>query len=157
MKNTLVKDVYELHGTASAIMNQDCTLKEVVTRLANEPGTRGIFLVDQNGRFSGIVSRTAIIKWAEFQLFSKQQDGDVPDEITDMITNIPARNLARGERHSLGVFESDTLQKAFEQMVKYGEDVIPVLDIEGRVTGDLSLPEILLTVTDHDKRQSPAS
>ena len=54
-----------------------------------------------------------------------------------------AKDLAHGEWSSLGVKEADTLQTALNQMVEYQEDVIPVLDDEGRILGDLRISEVL--------------
>ena len=68
MKTILVKDVYELHGTASVSVTDDVLLEDIIYRFAHEPGIRGVFLIDEEQRFVGMVSRLAIMKWAEFQL-----------------------------------------------------------------------------------------
>lgn len=144
-KKILVKDVHALQGTASITLPEDATLEYAISRLANEPGCRGIFLVDSEQRFSGMVSRSAIMKWAEFQLFSKWKSA-AAKEIIEIVGKVRAKSLARGDWHSLGVQESETLQKAFDQMILYNEDVLPVLDAEGKIIGDLRLSEVLLKV-----------
>ncbi len=147
VKKILVKEVHALQGTASITIPDDATLEYAISRLANEPGCRGVFLVDNQQRFSGIISRSAIMKWAEFQLFSKWKSA-ASKEILETIGNVKAKSLARGDWRSLGVLESDKLQKAFDQMMLYNEDVIPVLDADGKIIGDLRLSEVLLKVID---------
>ena len=152
MKTILVKDVYQLHGTASITVTEEIPLEDIVYRFANEPGIRGVFLIDEDQRFAGMISQMAIMKWAEFQLFGKLKK-DVPaSEATKLIDEVKARYVARGDWRSVGVKEWDTLEKAFNQMMMYGEDVIPVTDKDGRIIGDLRLSEVLLKVIEVGRR-----
>ena len=144
MKTILVKDVYLLHGTASVSVTDEVLLEEIIYRFAHEPGIRGVFLIDKEQRFVGMVSRLAIMKWAEFQLFGKWKRGVPASEITHLVDSTKAKNVARGDWRSVGVKEEDTLEKAFNQMMMLGEDVLPVLDEDGRIIGDLRLSEVLL-------------
>ena len=144
MKTILVKDVYLLHGTASVSVTDEVLLEEIIYRFAHEPGIRGVFLIDKEQRFVGMVSRLAIMKWAEFQLFGKWKRGVPASEITHLVDSAKAKNVARGDWRSVGVKEEDTLEKAFNQMMMLGEDVLPVLDEDGRIIGDLRLSEVLL-------------
>jgi len=84
------------------------------------------------------------MKWAEFQLFGKWKRGVPASEITHLVDSAKAKNVARGDWRSVGVKEEDTLEKAFNQMMMLGEDVLPVLDEDGRIIGDLRLSEVLL-------------
>jgi hypothetical protein len=60
-----------------------------------------------------------------------------------MIYAKKARDLARDDITSLGVSETDSLQTAIGKMVDYEEEIIPLLDNEGRILGDLQLSELL--------------
>ena len=144
MKTILAKDVYQLHGTASISVTEEVSLEDIIYKFAHEPGIRGVFLIDEEQRFAGIISRTAIMKWAEFQLFGKWKSGIPVSEITHIVDSVKAKYLARGDWRSLGVKEWDTLELAFNQMMSLGEDIIPVLDDDGRIIGDLRLSEVLL-------------
>jgi hypothetical protein len=55
------------------------------------------------------------------------------------------------------VKESDTLETAFNQMMNFGEDVIPVLDSEGRILGDLRLSEVLLQAVEVGEQAMPST
>ncbi|HEY98372.1 MAG TPA: CBS domain-containing protein [Dehalococcoidia bacterium] len=144
MKRIMVKDVYELHGTATIMVAEDVPLEDIIITFANNPGIRGAFLVDKEKRFAGIISRMAIMKWADFQLFGKWKRGVPASEVTQLVDTIKAKYLARGSWRSFGVKEWDTLEKAFNQMMMLGEDVIPVLDDDGKIIGDLRLSEVLM-------------
>ena len=153
MKTILVKDVYQLHGTASITVTEEIPLEDIIYRFAHEPGIRGVFLIDEEQRFAGMISRLAIMKWAEFQLFGKWKNGIPASGIADLVGSVQAKSLARGDWHSLGVNEYDTLEKAFDRMMKFGEDVIPVIDEDGRIIGDLRLSEVLLKVIEVGRGQ----
>ena len=152
MKTILVKDVYQLHGTASISVTEEMPLEDIIYRFAHEPAIRGAFLIDEEQRFAGIISRLAIIKWAEFQLFGKWKSGIPAAEITNLVDTVKAKYLARGDWRSFGVKEWDTLEKAFNQMMMLGEDVIPVIDEDGRIIGDLRLSEVLLKTIEVGKQ-----
>jgi CBS domain-containing protein len=153
MKDILVRDVYRLHGTASISMDEETPLEEIISRFAHEPAVRGIFLVDGEQRFAGTVSRAAILKWADYQLFGKWKSGVPNSEVTNKITAVKAKYLARGDWHSLGVREADNLAEAFKQMMSFGEDIVPVIDDDGKVIGDLRLSELLLKAIETGREQ----
>ncbi len=153
MKSILVRDVYQLHGTASITMDEEAPLEDIISRFAHEPAIRGVFLVDGEQRFAGTVSRAAILKWADYQLFGKWKSGVPNSEVTNKITAVKAKYLARGDWHSLGVREDDTLAEAFKQMMSFGEDIVPVIDDDGKVVGDLRLSELLLKAIEVGREQ----
>jgi CBS domain-containing protein len=144
MNSILVNDVYQLHGTASISISKEELLSDVISRFAYEPGLRGIFLVDSENRFSSIITRIAIMKWAQYKLTGNIKKEISARSISDAVASTKASNLARGDYRTLGVRENDTLQSALDQMVDFEEDVLPVLDQDGRILGDIRLSEVLL-------------
>ena len=62
MNTILVREVYQLHGTASISVTKEVPLEDIISRFAHEPGIRGVFLMDEEQRFAGIISRAAIMK-----------------------------------------------------------------------------------------------
>ncbi|MEQ4489892.1 MAG: CBS domain-containing protein [Dehalococcoides mccartyi] len=61
-----------------------------------------------------------------------------------MVEDVQAKSVARGDWKSFGLKPNDTLQNAFQRMIQSGEDILPVVDDDGRVIGDLLLSEILM-------------
>ncbi len=153
MKTIRVEEVYRIHGTASVSVREDVSLEYVITRFAREPGVRGIFLIDADERFVGLITRNDLMKWAHVQLFGgKGRDEITISEIFRLANAAKAKDLFRGEPRELSVNESDTLQSALDKMLDYEEDVLPVVDNECRILGDLRLSEVLLKAIEVGKQ-----
>jgi CBS-domain-containing membrane protein len=156
MKPILVEEVYHLSEPASLSVPEGTPLQEVIARLAQGPELRAIFLVDSHQRFAGTIRRADLLKWLYFQLFGKfgVEKGST-GEIIHLAFATRAKDLARGDWRYFGVKLSDTIQDALERMIAYGDAIIPVLDDEGRVLGDLRVTEILIKALEFVKPDQP--
>ena len=153
MNKTLVAEVYRLHGSASVSIPADSPLEDVIGEFIREPSLRGIFLIDAKQRFVGMVTRVDLIRWAHLNLTGGKGRHEIPvSEFFRIVDARKAKDLASGDPRVLSVKESDTLQAALDKMLDQEEDVIAVLDSEGRVLGDLRLSEILWWVLTHGRR-----
>lgn len=145
-----VSDVFNLHGNASIAVDESASLKQVIGIYAADPAIRGVFLVDSHRRLSSMVSRYAIQKWAQYQLFGKWDDSSC-SEFTHIIDSVPAKQVAHGTPEKLGLKLGDELRTAFDKMMMLSEDVLPVVDDDGKIIGDLRLSEILVKALDASK------
>jgi CBS-domain-containing membrane protein len=155
MKSIKVGEVYKLHGTATEQISQDEPIEFVINRFADEPGLRGIFLVDSNKRFSGLVTRMNMLRYIHLQVYGGQGRPDLT--ISELYRYIHAKNasdLVSEPPHHVSLKESDNLKTALEMMMDYEEDVLPVVDRERRILGDLRLSEILLKAIEVGKQLS---
>lgn len=144
MKNILVSEVYTLSETACLSLPEDTPLEEVVRQFANQPVVRAIFLTDSKERFTGMIRRLDLLKWLHLQLYGRTGGQRAfTGEIMRLTFAQKARDLARGGSTSMGVRPSDTLQHGMDLMLQYGEGVLPVLDSDGRILGDLRVTDIL--------------
>lgn len=145
MRTIRVEEVYRIHGTASVSVPEDVSLEYVITRFAREPGVRGIFLIDTNERFVGLITRNDLLKWAHIRLFGGKGRYEITvSEIFRLANAVKAKDLLRGNQRELSVKETDTLQTALDKMLDYEEDALPVVDGERRILGDLRISEVLL-------------
>lgn len=64
-----------------------------------------------------------------------------------------ARDIARGDPRMLSVKENDTLQAALDKMLDHEEDVLPVLNSQGEILGDLRLSEVLRFTLAYGRRK----
>ena len=145
MKTILVKDVYQLHGTATDTIPEDTSPEHIISRFAREPGLRGVFLIDARQRFSGVITRADLIKWARFQFFGGKGRHDIAiSDFFRIVDAKKAKDLVSGDPKALTLKETDTLQTALDKMLDHEEDVLPVVDNERRILGDLRLSEVLL-------------
>lgn len=156
MKTILVEEVYHLSVPGSISVPEGTSLKEVVTRFAREPELRAVFLVDSHQRFTGTIRRADLLKWLYFQLFGRlgEEKGST-GEILRLAFATKAKDLARGDWRYFGVKPSDTVQTALERMIAYGDAIIPVLDDEGKVLGDLRVTEVLLKTLEFGETDQP--
>ena len=153
MKTILVKDVYQLHGTATDIIPEDTSLEHIISRFAHEPGLRGVFIIDARQRLSGIVTRADLMKWAHFQLYGGKGRYELGiSEFFRIVDAKKAKDLARRNGRSLGIKETDSLQNALDKMLDVEEDVLPVIDNQGKILGDLRLSEVLLKAIEVGKQ-----
>jgi CBS domain-containing protein len=144
MNNHFVSEVYKLHGSVSASINVDSSVQEVIGSFVRQPSIRGIFLVDTKLRYVGMISRIDLLRWAHLKLAGGK--GRTEISISDVYRISDARkasDLTGSILRMPSVKESDTLQTALDRMLDSEEDVIPVLDSEGRILGDLGLSEVL--------------
>jgi CBS domain-containing protein len=145
MNTIQVGDVFRLHGDASITVSEEASLEYVLEYLGKEQHIRGVFLVNEEKKFKGVITSADIRRWAQIELFGGKGRQDIPlSALYRIIYAKKARDLARGDHSSPGVIETDSLQTALDKMLDYEEDIIPVLDRERHVLGDLLLSEVLL-------------
>ncbi|HEY41734.1 MAG TPA: CBS domain-containing protein [Dehalococcoidia bacterium] len=152
MKTIRVEQVYRLHGTATDSIPEDTSLEYVIGRFARESGLRGVFLVDSRQRLSGVLTRTDLMKWAHLQLFGGKGRHEIAiSDFFRIIDAKKAKDLVTTDPRVISVKESDNLQNALDKMLDHEEDVLPVVDDERRILGDLRLSEVLLKVLEAGK------
>lgn len=146
-----------MHGNASITVSEDVSLEYVLSYLGHEQHIRGIFLVDAAQKFKGVITSLDLRRWVHIELFGGKGRHEIPISTFYRIADAKkARDLARGDYRSLGVKETDSLQTALNKMLDFEEDIIPVLDSEGRILGDLRLSEVLLKSLEVGKRHREA-
>jgi CBS domain-containing protein len=145
MKTIQVGEVFRLHGDASIKVSEDVSIEFVLASLGQEQNIRGVFLVNADQKFKGVITSADIRRWAHIELFGGKGRHEIPISTFYRIAGAKkAKDLALGDYRSLGVKETDSLQTALDKMLDYEEDIIPVLDNEGHILGDLRLSEVLL-------------
>jgi len=155
MNKPLVADVYQLHGSATISIPADVSLEEAIGTLVREPSLRGIFLVDSYQKFVGMLTRINLVRWAHLNLTGGKGRHDIPiSEFFRIVDARKARDMSNTDRKNIPLKESDTIQTALDKMLDYEEDVLPVLDSDGRVLGDLRLSEVLWWVLAHGRRKT---
>jgi len=144
MKTVQVKEVYRIHGKSSMIVSEDVALDYIVALLGHERHLQGIFMMDSNQRFTGMVSRFSLLRWTQQQLYGGKPKAAVNvREINRLVKAKKAKDIITRNSSSFSVKENDTLQEALDLMIAHEETIIPVLDNERRIIGDLCLSEIL--------------
>jgi len=140
----LVADVFEQHGTAVLSVPADTPLKGVIEALVRHPSARGICLVDAKQKFVGMITRVNLLMWARLNLSDSKDKHNMPiSDFFRIVDAQKAKDLTPGASSAFSVKENDYLQTAIDKMLDLQEDVIPVLNEEGAILGDLRLSEVL--------------
>ncbi len=142
MATVLVGTVYRLHGNASITVPEDATLDYIVALLGHEKHLRAVFFVDSDQRFTNMISSCDLLRY--LRAHAGNQKTDILAEFFRSAGSKKAKDLQASDSRALSVKESDDVQTALQLMLACEQDVIPVLDGEGRVLGDVSLSEVLL-------------
>ena len=153
MKTITVGEVYRIHGTATDIVRDDTPLEKVIERFAKEPGLRGVFVIVSGKQFSGVVTRSDLIRWTHYSLFGGRGRQDISiSDFYRVVDAVRVKDLMNPGMKALAVKETDSLQTALDKMLDYEEDLLPVVDNDYRVLGDLRISEVLLYAIETGKR-----
>jgi CBS domain-containing protein len=144
MNSHFVSEIYKLHGSVSASINIDSSVEEIIGSFIRQPSIRGIFLIDSKLRYVGMISRIDLLRWAHIKLAGGKGRREIAiSEFFRIADARKASDLTDNILRTTSVKENDTLQTALDRMLDSEEDVIPVLDSENRILGDLGLSEVL--------------
>jgi CBS domain-containing protein len=144
METIQVKEIHQQYGKASMSVPEDATLDYVVALFGHERHLQGVFIVDSSSRFIGMVSRFDLLRWTQLKLYGGKKTKNISvNELLSLLKATKAKDLVIHDSGSFSLKEEDTLQAALDSMIGYEEDIIPVLDSEGKIIGDVSLSELL--------------
>lgn len=148
MKTIMVKEVYKLHGKASTAVAEKAALDFVVALFGHEPSFQGIFFVDSDKRYTGMITRFDLLQLFRVNKFKPKEEA--LNEFLSTARHKKAKELQLQDMSSYSVKEIDSLQSALDLMLKFEKDIIPVVDDQGAILGDLSLSEVLLRTLEGD-------
>ena len=147
LQKLTVKNAYQLDNEDPVILRFDDEFSHVIDNFAKHADLRGVFVVDEEHRFSGVITRTDILDWARVKLgaalLMPLSDVDKTIRLTTIIDASTVGNVLRQETNKVAVFANDTLAHALMMMIEAGLIVLPVIDESLHIIGSLTLSEIL--------------
>ena len=154
MKTILVEEIIRSHCMCALSVTEDTDLEEVIAQFAENPAIRGIYLVDVQQRFLGIIRSTDLRNWVRYRILKEYGTYRALSawNAYHFISAEKSADLVYGDRNSLGVKKNDTLQKALDKMVEHETNILPVLDDSARVIGDLLISDVLYKVVELGKQ-----
>lgn len=140
MENVTVKDIYETFTVDPPILGEDASLEEVIDTLLRDPQSRSVYIVDKEGRLSGIISTLIILKATNILRGKKSV---LKHDVFNAV-KIAKADCAKAIMHPpIYVYESSKILDVLEMMSRENIQELPVIDKDKRVIGDLNCLEIL--------------
>ena len=147
LENLTVQDAFHLDGENPIILKATDEFSLVIQDFAHHVDLRGIFVVDEDNRFVGVITRTDLLDWARAKLgMIIQKPLTEIDKTLRLITLIRASkvgDILRPETKNATVRKDDTLDHAIRIMIDSDLIVLPVVDESQQVIGRLRLSELL--------------
>ncbi len=144
--NLLVKNVYDPKKMLSLVVNEEEPVEEIIKYFVKQPSCRGIFVIDEEHRFKGVITRADLLKWAKFKLGKGVPSGSVRvaiSEIRKFVYSNVAKDVIDRYSHDVHVKPEHNVITALDLMMSQDIIDVPVVDERGKILGDLKLTEIL--------------
>ncbi len=158
LQRLTVKDAYRLDDEDPVMLRLNDEISQVINNFAHHADLRGVFVIDDDNRFSGVITRTDLLDWARVKLGVVLQkpliDTDKTIRLTTIIGASTVGDILRPETNKVAVFANDTLAHALQMMIEADLIVLPVIDESQHIIGNLTLSEILsLALTKSQEHQ----
>ncbi len=138
MRALTVRDLLPFSQTEPTVVSERTPLREVAQKMVEDPRTREVYVVDEEGRFVGVITLRRLAHWA----FARRLPRDLsPTELLDLVSAETAGDLAL--RKPAYVRLDDPLETLLRVMFRYDVNEIPVVSPEGQIVGNLNMLEIL--------------
>ena len=143
----IVKDTIRLDDDHPVLLKLTDDFSKVIINFAQHIEIKGIFAVDEEDRFLGVITRTDLLDWARAKLgtilYKPLTDMNETIRLVTLIGASHVGDILRSETKNAAVHLNDTLGEALKIMVDVDLIVLPVVDDSNRVIGRLRLSEIL--------------
>jgi CBS domain-containing protein len=147
LEKIIVKDVIRLDDDRPILLRLSDDFSQVIKNFSQHIEIKGIFVVDEDGRFLGVITRTDMLDWARAKLgtilYKPLTDMNETIRLVTLIGASKVGDILRPETKDAAVNQDDTLGEALKIMVDIDLIVLPVVDESSRVVGRLRLSEIL--------------
>ena len=158
LQRLTVKDAYRLDDEDPVILRLNDEISQVINNFAHHADLRGVFVEDDDNRFSGVITRTDLLDWARVKIgavFLKPLiDMDKTIRLISLIDASTVGDILRQETNKVVVFANDTLAHALQMMIEADLIVLPVIDESQHIIGSLTLSELLyLALTKSQEHQ----
>jgi predicted transcriptional regulator len=90
-----------------------------------------------------LLKKSSLIRWAHIKIAGGKGRHEIP--VWEFFKIADAKRVVdlAFSSSELSVKENDSVQAALDKMLDYREDILPVVDDDKRIVGDLSLSDIL--------------
>jgi CBS domain-containing protein len=154
MKTLFVEEIFRPHCSCALSVEENTEIEETIAKFAENPAIRGIYLLDLEQRFLGIIRLTDLRNWVKYRILKEYGTYRALSawDAYHLISAQKCSDLLYGDRSSLGIKKDDSLQTALDKMVEHQTNILPVIDDDDMIIGDLLLSDILFKVVESGKQ-----
>jgi CBS-domain-containing membrane protein len=142
-----VKDAYRLNEEEPIVVKLAHEISQIIDNFAHHTELSGIFVVEDEGRFAGVITRTDLLDWARVKLgaalLKPATDRNKALRLVSLIDATEVSDILRQETIQAAVSTSDTLAHAMQVMIEADLIILPVVDEAQHIIGSLTLSELL--------------
>jgi len=150
LRKLTVKDAYRLENEVPIVLGFEDEISEVIDNFAQHGDLRGVFIVDEEQRFSGVITRVDLLDWARMQLgaalLMPLTDKDKTLRLSTLVNATTVGDMLREETSNVSVCTDETLAHALQIMIDAELIVLPVVNESQKIIGNLTLSELLFQV-----------
>lgn len=144
LHRTTVEDLHESDLRRGTILAASASLRDVVEALDYKPDLAAVYVVDARDRYVGLVTRSDLAAWIDHNLAPTAEAGGLDGEgLADRISQAGAEEAVHPRSTEVAVEPSEPVEHALRRMIETGLPVVPVVDAEGSVLGELRTPRLL--------------
>jgi CBS-domain-containing membrane protein len=147
LQNMTVKEACHLDIDDPILLKVDNEFDQVIKNFAQHVELRGMFVLDQDNRFIGVITRTDLLDWTRATLgqviLKPLSDMNKTIRLVSLVGASKVGDILRPETRNAAVREDNTLDQALKIMVETDLILLPVVDDSQRVIGRLRLSELL--------------
>jgi CBS-domain-containing membrane protein len=149
-----VGEVYEDDLRRGAVVSDSTSLSEIVETLDFQGPLEALYVLDPREVYYGLITRPDLLGWLEQELASPQGRTGFPwDRAGEALSNAYASDAVNPNSRNVPVEPRDPLDRALRNMMTASLTVVPVLDPDGGIEGELSLTRVLREVEDASGRR----
>lgn len=138
MTTLKVSDLLPYSRSVPSVVGTVATLRDVVGKLIEDRATREVYVVDDEGRFFGVIT---VRRLARFVFSALVPDRSSATELLELLSAEHAEHIAI--RKTACVRANDPFEHVIDVMLRSEIDEIPVVNEEDAIVGSLNLLEIL--------------
>lgn len=138
MQRAKVRDLLRYSSGAPSLVTTTASLREVVGKLIEDRSTREVYVVDEEGRFEGVIT---VRRLARFVFSTVAPRRTSATEMLELVSAESAGDIAI--RKAAYVEEDDSFEHVVDVMLRFEINEIPVVDSDRVIVGNLNLLEIL--------------
>jgi len=141
-----VREAYHPKTMRALVINEDEPLEEVLHRLAKPRILGAVFVVDSEGRFCGVVTRTDLLNYVKVKLGKWDYDSRSSSwrAAVKYIYAAKVKDLVHRGSSRTYVRPDDYVTEALDLMITHDLINVPVVDKNGSILGDVGISDILL-------------